>query len=158
MRPSAIKHNRSNLEKTSLDGWWMVQMMVFPCWASFCMQSTIDIAINESSPLVGSSQNNKLGLVMSSQANASRRRSPPDMPLMPVSTDPISVSSHFFKLSFKFHDKLHVYTTCTWSHQTFTIFEIKILNFFLHHWRFLRCVRSSVHRRPIDPFSKLPVI
>ncbi len=39
-------------------------MIVFPFSASFFMQSIIDIAINESRPLVGSSQNNRLGSVI----------------------------------------------------------------------------------------------
>ena len=86
------------------------------------MQSTTDIAINESSPLVGSSQNNKLGFVINyiklmlstpsmfqviysifvytSQANANLLFSPPDIPFIFFETDPIKVFSHFFKLSF----------------------------------------------------------
>ena len=61
------------------------------------MLSTMDMAMNESRPLVGSSQNRMVGLTSSSVAKAKRRLSPPDMPVM--STVPISVSSHFFRFN-----------------------------------------------------------
>ena len=63
------------------------------------------MAINESKPLVGSSQNKILGLVIISDANASRLRSPPDIPFTPFSGLPISVFSHFVKLNYYFKIK-----------------------------------------------------
>ena len=35
VRPSAIKRMRSNIAKTSEEGWWIVQMIVFPLEAKF---------------------------------------------------------------------------------------------------------------------------
>ena len=63
-RPSASKQRRSNSSNISLDGWWIVQMMVFPLLARFFMHSTMDMAMNESRPLVGSSQNKMDGFVI----------------------------------------------------------------------------------------------
>ena len=56
------------------------------------MLSTIVMAINESKPLVGSSQNNNAGFVMISEANANLLSSPPDIPLTPNLVLPIKVS------------------------------------------------------------------
>ena len=72
----------------------MVQMIVFPVLAKSFMLSTIAMAINESKPLVGSSQNNMDGLVMISEAKDKRLISPPEMPLIALSGSPIKVSAH----------------------------------------------------------------
>jgi len=72
-------------------------MIVLPLRAKLFIDSTIDMAMNESRPLVGSSQNKIEGLVRISEANESRRRSPPEMPLIPLSGYPILAFSHFFK-------------------------------------------------------------
>jgi hypothetical protein len=58
------------------------------------------MAINESRPLVGSSKNNKFGLVINSQANAKRLLSPPDIPFTSLSGIPINVFSHFFRFNY----------------------------------------------------------
>ncbi len=87
--PSVRKQTLSNISKISLDGWWMVQMIVLPFLARSFMLSTIDMAIKESRPLVGSSQNRIEGLVRISEANDRRRISPPDMPLESLSGLPI---------------------------------------------------------------------
>ena len=57
--------------------------------------------MNESRPLVGSSQNKIDGLVRISEANERRLLSPPDMPFIPLSGKPILEFSHFFKLNLK---------------------------------------------------------
>lgn len=62
--PSANKQIRSNISNISLDGWCIVHNMVFPFLLNCLMHSTIDTAIYESKPLVGSSQNNKFGFVI----------------------------------------------------------------------------------------------
>jgi hypothetical protein len=53
-----------------------VQITVFPVFANDLMHSTTDITINESSPVVGSSQNRIDGLVIISDAKASLLFSP----------------------------------------------------------------------------------
>ena len=63
------------------------------------MLSTIDMAIKESNPDVGSSQNNIEGLVITSEANDSRLRSPPEIPFTPRSGTPIVDFSHFLRLN-----------------------------------------------------------
>ncbi len=98
-RPSANKQSLSNISKISLDGWWMVQMIVLPFLAKFFIHSTTEMAMKESSPLVGSSQNKTNGFVRTSAANARRRFSPPLSPFCKFSP-PIIVFSHFFKFSF----------------------------------------------------------
>lgn len=50
-----------------------------PLFAKLESSSTMCSARNESSPVVGSSQNNKAGLESSSHANVSRRASPPEI-------------------------------------------------------------------------------
>ncbi len=73
-KPSANKQSVSNLWKISELGWWIVHIIVLPLLARSRMQSTKIIDINESTPLVGSSQNSKLGSVISSDANANLER------------------------------------------------------------------------------------
>lgn len=74
-------------------------MIVLPVLARLFMDSTIDMAINESRPEVGSSQKSKPGLVIISLANASLRLSPPLIPFMLRDGTPIIVFSHFFKFN-----------------------------------------------------------
>lgn len=50
--------------------------------ASFCSTSTTLMAMYESSPVVGSSQNISEGFVRISDANANRLASPPEIPLI----------------------------------------------------------------------------
>jgi hypothetical protein len=59
----------------------MVAMIVIPLRASFFSNLTIDIAVNESSPDVGSSKKMILGLVISSYPIEVLFLSPPDIPL-----------------------------------------------------------------------------
>ena len=75
----------------------MVQMIVFPVLAKSFMLSTIAMAINESKPLVGSSQNNMDGLVMISEAKDKRLISPPEMPFTSNSGFPINESLHLYR-------------------------------------------------------------
>ena len=63
--PSAISMSWWNISKTSEDGWWMVQTKVRPSDAIWLICRTSLCAENESSPVVGSSQNSKRGLVSS---------------------------------------------------------------------------------------------
>jgi len=79
----------------------MVQMIVLPFLARSFMLSTIDMAIKESRPLVGSSQNRIEGLVRISEANDRRRISPPDMPFMSRSMLPIRLFLHLDRLNYK---------------------------------------------------------
>lgn len=51
------------MEKTSDDGWWMVQMTVFPFSAKDLSTVTTFCAMKESRPDVGSSQNISGGFV-----------------------------------------------------------------------------------------------
>ena len=88
-----IKYSDNSEKKSN------TQVLTLPLFASVLIDSTNAIAIKESRPLVGSSQNNKFGFVKSSQPNANRRLSPPLMPLRFFAGFPINVSSHFFKLS-----------------------------------------------------------
>lgn len=53
-------------------------MIVCPLLAKSCITFTTDSAMEESSPVVGSSQNNNAGLFSSSLANESRLASPPE--------------------------------------------------------------------------------
>ena len=60
--------------------------------------------MKESKPLVGSSANRINGSVRISLAKASRLFSPPLIPLVVLGI-PMTVSSHFFKLSFRKQEK-----------------------------------------------------
>ena len=97
--PSEIRQNLSNISNNSLDGWCIVHIIVFPFLAKFFIVSTIDIAINESRPLVGSSQNNIPGSLITSDANVNLLLSPPDIPLISNSGLPIVTFLHFSKLN-----------------------------------------------------------
>ena len=78
-----------------------MHIIVLPFRAKFFILSTIDIAIKESKPDVGSSQNNIPGSLITSEANVNRRLSPPDIPFISNSGLPIVVFLHFSKLNFK---------------------------------------------------------
>ena len=67
----------------------MVLIIVFPASDSSFMVSTTDIAVNESSPVVGSSKKISMGSVMSSTPMEVLFLSPPETPLM--SAPPIFV-------------------------------------------------------------------
>ena len=77
-----------------------MHIIVLPFRAKFFILSTIDIAIKESNPDVGSSQNSIIGLLITSDANDKRRLSPPEIPFILRSGLPILVSLHFSKLNF----------------------------------------------------------
>lgn len=98
--PSAIKHNLSNSSNSSEDGWCSVTTTVLPFLDMSCNNLTTLRAMNESSPVVGSSQNRIDGFVRNSPAKASLLRSPPEMPLTIPGT-PIWQFSHFFRDNWK---------------------------------------------------------
>ena len=91
--PCIISINWSNWWNASELGWWIVHITVLPDNARFCKTSTTCWAVNESSPVVGSSKNIKLGSVISSTPIDVRLRSPPDTPF--TSGPPIFVSAAF---------------------------------------------------------------
>ena len=67
--------------------------MVFPDFAKLFMRSMMLMAMNESRPLVGSSQNRREGFVKNSEANDNLFFSPPDIPL--ILSSPIRTFSAF---------------------------------------------------------------
>lgn len=77
-----------------------MQIIVFPFLARFLMLSVIELAMYESKPDVGSSQNRIDGFVIISEAKASLRFSPPDIPFAPKT--PIKVSWHFLRFNLNF--------------------------------------------------------
>ena len=97
-----MRHIWLNISNNSLDGWWIVHIIVLPLLAKFFIDSTIDIAIYESNPLVGSSQNKIPGSLITSDANVNLLLSPPEIPLISNSGLPIVVCLHFSKLNYYF--------------------------------------------------------
>lgn len=71
VRPLANNSILSNMEYTSDEGWWMVQMIVLPLVAIDLSTLTTFCAINESSPDVGSSQNISGGSVNTCESKTS---------------------------------------------------------------------------------------
>lgn len=90
--PFAISISWSSKLKMSEFGWCIVHTTVLPELAKSDKISTIFVAVNESSPVVGSSKNIRLGSVINSTPIDVRLRSPPETPLM--SSPPIVVSDH----------------------------------------------------------------
>ena len=78
--------------KTSEDGWWIVVTTVQPLRASDERSVTTLHAVNESSPLVGSSRKSTAGRITSSTPIEQRFFSPPDTPR--IIRSPTSVSAH----------------------------------------------------------------
>ncbi len=84
-RPSAIKQSLSNMHTSSLDGWCIVHKIVLPLLAKPCMHSTIDCAMYESSPDVGSYITNKrtfqkgFGLLLKATVTYHRKITSPDL-------------------------------------------------------------------------------
>lgn len=61
--PSVNRMSWLNILNTCDEGWWIVQMTVFPLEAIIFMSVTISWAEEASSPVVGSSQNKRAGSV-----------------------------------------------------------------------------------------------
>ena len=90
--PSQSNINRSNSQKSSDDGWWIVEITVLPYWASFFNSKITCKAVVESNPVVGSSKKIIPGFVTSSTPIDVLFLSPPEIPLMKVF--PILVLAH----------------------------------------------------------------
>lgn len=74
VRPLASNSILSNMEYTSEDGWWMVQMIVFPLDAIDLSTLITFWAMYESSPEVGSSQNISGGSVNTCKTQSKNKR------------------------------------------------------------------------------------
>lgn len=90
--PSQSNINRSNSQKSSDEGWWIVDMTVRPYCASFLSNKMTCKAVVESNPVVGSSKKIIPGFVTNSTPIDVLFLSPPEIPLMNVF--PIFVLAH----------------------------------------------------------------
>mmetsp|Transcript_9736 Transcript_9736/g.26442 ORF Transcript_9736/g.26442 Transcript_9736/m.26442 type:complete len:226 (+) Transcript_9736:1293-1970(+) len=90
--PDSSIMSRSNFVKEYDDGEWIVQITVIPPDASSATAPITSFAVNESSPVVGSSRNSTRGLEMSAIPIFTRFAWPPEIPL--AICDPIRTVRH----------------------------------------------------------------
>ena len=94
MLPRTSRIKCSNSLKISEEGWWIVETTLTP-HLDRCLRSSItERAVEESSPVVGSSRKSIEGFVSSSTPIEVRFLSPPEIPL--IISFPTYVFAHFW--------------------------------------------------------------